>query len=106
MQQPEHSQRYHHGGPHQASNRATLTVTLQLGSHPRLRSVLSAYAIFEHEKSDPDQQQRHKNLPHPEKFKESEIVQQKQRANPDQNNRSQRPLSAPVFKRIRQRLAG
>src|SRR6202166_5286315 len=103
MQQPENSQRDHHGRPRKASNRATLAMTLQLGSHPRLRSALSTHAILQHEKPDPDQQQRHKNLPHSEKFEESEIVQQEQRANPDQNNRSQRSLPAPVFKGIRKR---
>jgi len=73
-------------------------VTLQLGSHPRLRSVLSAHAIFQHEKPDPDQQQRHKKSAAPGKIQKIRNCSAETARQSDQNNRSQRPLPAPVFK--------
>jgi hypothetical protein len=100
IQQQQDSQRDYHRRSDVSPDGATLAVTVHSCAHPFLRLTLPAHAIFQHDKSHADQQQRHEQLPHPEKIEKTKVVQQKKRAHANQNDRPQWPLGAPALERI------
>src|SRR5579871_1933363 len=67
--------------------------------------ALPAHAVAKHEGADANQQERQKNLAHPEKIEKAKIVEKEKTADGNQNDRAQRATAAPGFKGIVERLA-
>src|SRR5713226_5244235 len=98
-QEKEDAHGYDDGGAHQAANSAAAARAANAVTHRACLPLPAFQPVTKHQDSDRDQDQR-PELHNSAKREEMEIVQEKQRAEHDQNDRTNRAVLAPTFERV------